>query len=101
MNDKRYSYILYTIVLVILITIGIQIYWNYKNYLTNKQQLVNDVQASLDKAVDDYYADLAQKTTLGFSFGDPGKAGLFEEGSAFTKILSDIDDKNGNIISKV
>ncbi len=96
MNDKRYSYILYTIALVILVTIGIQVYWNYKNYLTNKQQLVNDVQASLDKAVDAYYADLAQKTTLGFSFKDPGKVGVFDKGSPITKILSDIDEKTGN-----
>jgi len=95
MNDKRYSYILYTIVLVILVTIGIQVYWNYKNYLTNKQQLVNDIQTSLDKAVDDYYADLAQKTTLGFSFDGPGKVGVFDEGSPITKILGDIDEKTG------
>ncbi len=95
MNDKRYSYILYTIVLVILVTIGIQIYWNYKNYLTNKQQLVNDVQASLDKAVDDYYADLAQKTTLGFSFASPGQADVFAKNSPFSKILSEIDEKTG------
>jgi len=95
MNDKRYSYILYTIAVVIIVTIGIQIYWNYKNYLTNRQQLVNDVQVSLDKAVDDYYADLAQKTTLGFSFGDLGRKGVFDKDSAFTKILGEIDEKNG------
>ena len=67
MNDKRYQWILYAIVTVIVVTIGIQVFWNYKNYQANKQQLINDVQASLDKAVDDYYADLAERTTLGIS----------------------------------
>ena len=94
MNEKRYRYILYTIAFAIVATIAIQLYWNYKNYLTNKQQLVNDVQVSLDKAVDDYYTDLAQKTTLGFSFSDQDREDLFEKGSTFTKILSDIDEKN-------
>ncbi len=94
MNDKHYSYILYTIVLVILVTIGIQIYWNYKNYLINKQQLINDVQVSLDKSVDDYYTDLAQKTTLGFSFHDIGRESKFNKGNTFVKILSDIREKN-------
>ena len=95
MNDKRYRYILYTIALVIVATIGIQIYWNYKNYLTNKQQLINDVQVSLDKAVDDYYAALAKKTTIGFSFDDARDTdGIFEEGSKFSNILRGIDEKN-------
>jgi len=71
MNDTRYRWILYTIVFVILATIGIQLYWNYKNYLNSKQQLVNDVQVSLDKAVDDYYAQLAERNTLAFAFKGP------------------------------
>jgi len=60
----RYKWILYGIVFVIISTIGIQVYWNYKNYLNSKQQLINDVQISLDKAVDDYYAHLAKKRTI-------------------------------------
>jgi two-component system phosphate regulon sensor histidine kinase PhoR len=95
MNDKRYKWILYTIVAVIAVTIVIQVYWNYKNYQTNKQQLINDVQVSLDKAVDDYYAKLAQETTLGFSFEGVSTDKIFEEGSTFSTILGDIDEKNG------
>ncbi|RZN84287.1 MAG: HAMP domain-containing histidine kinase [Winogradskyella sp.] len=99
MNDKRYRYILYTIILVIIATIGIQVFWNYKNYLTNKQQLINDVQVSLDKAVDDYYANLAKETRVGFSFDETSTNEIFEENSAFTKILKNIDEKNGKIKS--
>ena len=75
MNDVRYKWILYGIVFVTLATIGIQVYWNYKNYLSSKQQLVNDVQVSLDKAVDDYYAHLAKKSTFNIAFkrSDSGK----------------------------
>ncbi len=94
MNDKRYRYILYTITLVIIATIGIQFYWNYKNYLVNKQQFVNDVQTSLDKAVDDYYADLAKKTTIAFSLNGLTSKNAFKEGSQFSEILKNIDSKN-------
>ncbi|RLD30356.1 MAG: two-component sensor histidine kinase [Bacteroidetes bacterium] len=68
MNDKRYKWILYVIVFVILGTITIQVYWNYKNYLVNKQQLVNDVQQSLDNAVETYFAHLAENNTIAFAF---------------------------------
>jgi two-component system phosphate regulon sensor histidine kinase PhoR len=68
MNDNRYRWILYTIVAVIIGTIAIQIYWNYKNYLVNKQQLTNDVQHSLDKAVESYYANLAENNTIAFAY---------------------------------
>ena len=50
MNNKHFQWVLYVIVIVILGTISIQLYWNYKNYQTNKQQLINDVQVSLDNA---------------------------------------------------
>ncbi|SDS64159.1 sensor histidine kinase [Winogradskyella sediminis] len=92
MNDKRYQWILYTIVTVIIITIGIQIYWNYKNYQTNKQQLINEVQISLDKAVDDYYADLAERTTIGvFLEGDMQK-NAFKEGGELEHFFERIDE---------
>jgi len=70
MNDKRYQWILYVIVFVILGTISIQVYWNYKNYLVNKQQLISDVQQSLDNAVETYFADLAENNTMAFAFGN-------------------------------
>lgn len=88
----RYKWILYSIVIVILTTIGIQVYWNYKNYLNSKQQLINEVQISLDKAVDDYYTNLAEKTTIGFAFEGKLDKDTFGENSEFLKIMSKIDE---------
>ena len=64
MNNLKYKGILYFIAAVILATLCIQVYWNYKNYLIGKQQLINEVQSSLDKAVDDYYTDIAKNETF-------------------------------------
>ncbi len=66
MQERNYKAILYFISSVILITLAIQVYWNYKNYQVGKQQLVNDVQASLDDAVSIYYENKAAQNTLGF-----------------------------------
>ena len=94
MKDSKYRWILYTIVLVIIATIGIQVYWNYKNYETNKQQLANDVQTSLDKAVDDYYANLAEETTMGLSLSGSRQKDIFEEGGLLEQITGQIDEGN-------
>jgi len=92
MNDSKFRYILYIIIVVILSTIAIQAYWNYKNYQTNKQQLINEVQISLDKAVDDYYAALAERTTFGvFLEGDQQK-NAFAEGGKLDEFLKNIDE---------
>ncbi|MEZ4858370.1 MAG: HAMP domain-containing sensor histidine kinase [Flavobacteriaceae bacterium] len=66
MNEQRSKTILFYIASVILVTLCIQVYWNYKNYQTGKQQLVNDVQTSLDNAVEQYYTQLATKHSLRF-----------------------------------
>lgn len=87
MNDKRYRWILYVIVFVILGTIAIQVYWNYKNYLINKQQLINDVQISLDNAVETYYADLTEKSTLGFIIKATSQKDFFKGIGVFDSII--------------
>jgi signal transduction histidine kinase len=89
MNDKRYQWILYIIVFVIIGTISIQVYWNYKNYLVNKQQLINDVQISLDNAVEGYYADLAENKTFAFAF-DTINSNFIEHGK-FDSIIRKVD----------
>ncbi|WP_420602690.1 sensor histidine kinase [Flagellimonas sp.] len=53
--------------MTILVTIGIQIYWNIQNYATNKQRLINEVQISLDNSVEAYYAGLAKTDFFAFA----------------------------------
>ncbi len=97
MNDAKYQYTLYLIVVVIIATIGIQTYWNYKNYLSNKQQLITDVQISLDKAVDDYYAEIAQNTTLGLKYHSDNEDDIFKEDGVLDRLTKSIDDNNSQI----
>jgi signal transduction histidine kinase len=91
MNDKRYQWILYVIVFVILGTIAIQVYWNYKNYLVNKQQLINDVQISLDNVVDAYYANLAEKSSIGFFIETTSQENFFGDDGKFDSIIQKLN----------
>lgn len=64
MNTKKYTWIFYLIAATILTTIAVQIFWNYKNYQENKQRVKNEIQLSLDSAVEIYYSNLAKKDFL-------------------------------------
>jgi len=64
MNEKKYKQIFYFITLTIIVTIGVQFYWNYKNYQENKRQLVNEIQISFDNSIEEYYAALAKEEYL-------------------------------------
>jgi len=66
MNRFKYRWILYFISAVIFTTLCIQGYWNYKNYQLGKQQLINDVQTSIDNAVDQYFTQLATGESFKF-----------------------------------
>ena len=61
MQQKRHLWSLYLIITTIIISIAVQVYFNFKNYQINKQQFINEVQISLDNATDIYYVDLAKK----------------------------------------
>ena len=89
MNNKKLNWILYIIILVIASTISIQVYWNYKNYQINKQQLINDVQVSLDNAVNNYYENLAKKETLDFTMSSTD--------TCWPTITSDLESMMGHI----
>lgn len=67
MNQKNYNWMLYIITVVIIGVISIQFYWNYENYKNQESILINEVQTSLDKAVEDYYEELARENTLNSS----------------------------------
>jgi len=100
MNDLKYKWILNIIIVVILTTIGIQAYWNYKNYLTNKKQLTNEVQIRLDNAVDEYYTKLAENTTYKFSFneGEVNENIVVDGDTNYDHLFQDINTKQKDTI---
>ena len=101
MNDVRYRWILNTIVVVILCTIAIQVYWNYKNYLNSKQQLINDVQVSLDNAVDNYYAKMAEHNTLAFAFSLDDSTNIHDHNKEIDSIIEKLDFSSRNDSIKI
>lgn len=61
MNDKKHRWIFYLISATIIATITVQLYWNYKNYEQNKQYVVNEIQESLDNAIEEYFLKLGKE----------------------------------------
>ncbi len=105
MNESKYKALLYFISLVILATLSIQLYWNYKNYQTSKQQLINDVQTSLDNAVDEYYAKLAKENSFEIMEDHFGMELEFSEGLHINKdsiqiIIADTSTSYGFLSSR-
>ena len=66
MNTKKYRWLLYIITLTVITTISVQVYWNYKNYQQNKQRVLNEIQISLDNALEEYFADIAKNSRVAF-----------------------------------
>lgn len=52
--------------IVILSTICLQVYWNYKNYITNKNRLFNEIQIAYDKALEIYFTEQSKKDVISF-----------------------------------
>lgn len=98
MQKNSYKNVLYFITLVILVTLSIQVYWNFKNYEASKQQLINDVQISLDNAVDQYYTELAERNAIRFS-SDSSNISAFFKKSSFSRFLKKIDSGDVNFKS--
>ena len=75
MNTTKNKWILYLIVITIITTIAIQFYWNFKNYEENKRQVTNEIQLSLDNAIEEYFAKVAKEefTTIINLNGNKGK----------------------------
>ena len=61
MNTRKYNWILYIITSTIVITIAVQLYWNFRNYQENKLRVQNEIQSSLDNAIDEYYSGLSKE----------------------------------------
>ena len=107
MQERHYKTILYFIIAAIFGTLAIQGYWNYKNYQTGKQQLINDVQVSLDNAVNNYYANKTEQRFKDFTFVEELKSAdsiinRFRNDSVFMKFdrldsISKADDTSVDI----
>ena len=80
-------------------------YWNYKNYLTGKKQLIAEVQNSIDNAVEDYFTDLAKENLIGFTLNDSIVNGDFTKldsiVSAYDRIDSLANKNNQNVHIKI
>jgi len=81
MNSKKQHWTLYSITATIVLTIAVQLYWNYNNYLDNKQRVKNEIQSSLDTAIDEYYTDVSKSNFFSIINNDSiiNKQGLFED----------------------
>lgn len=73
MPNMTFRRILYFICAVIAVTASIQLYWNYKNYTDGQQQLIREVQSSVDNAIDSYFIVMAERNTIGISVTKDGE----------------------------
>lgn len=50
--------------ILVLATICLQVYWNYKNYSSNKDRLRNEVQIAYDKSLETYFEEDSKETFI-------------------------------------
>ncbi|AMC10903.1 hypothetical protein Lupro_06435 [Lutibacter profundi] len=67
MNKRNYKWVVYFITITIITTIIVQVYWNYREYKINKQNLIGKVQLSLDNAVEAYFVNLTKSGIITFT----------------------------------
>ncbi len=70
MDKKNYKWVVYFIGVTIITTIAVQVYWNYREYQINKQNLISKVQLSLDNSVEAYFANLTKSGIITFTSSD-------------------------------
>jgi len=70
MNKQNYKWVVYFIAITIITTIAVQVYWNYREYQINKQNLISKVQLSLDNSVEAYFANLTRSGIITFNSSD-------------------------------
>jgi len=67
MNKKNYKWVVYFITITVITTITVQVYWNYREYQINKQNLISKVQLSLDNSVEAYFVNLTKSGIITFT----------------------------------
>ena len=101
MNTQKYQWLFYLITATIIATIGVQFYWNYKNYEENKRQVTNEIQLSLDNAVEEYYSSLAKNDFLTIIDDNSNSVAIFKNPLNLIKEKSYKSKSIGNIINKI
>ena len=101
MNTQKYQWLFYLITATIIATIGVQFYWNYKNYEENKRQVTNEIQLSLDNAVEEYYSSLAKSDFLTIIDNNSNSVAIFKNPLKLIKEKSYKSKSIGNIINKI
>jgi len=67
MNKRNYKWVVYFIAITVITTIAVQVYWNYREYQINKQNLISKVQLSLDNSVEAYFVNLTKSGIITFT----------------------------------
>jgi two-component system phosphate regulon sensor histidine kinase PhoR len=101
MNTQKYQWLFYLITATIIATIGVQFYWNYKNYEENKRQVTNEIQLSLDNAVEEYYSSLAKSDFLTIIDNNSNSVAIFKNPLNLIKEKTYKSKSIGNIINKI
>lgn len=50
--------------IIVLSTICLQVYWNYKNFITNEERLKNEVQIAYDNSLEIYFDEASKETFI-------------------------------------
>jgi two-component system phosphate regulon sensor histidine kinase PhoR len=106
MEPKIYKFILFIIIANVLATIGMQVFWNIKNYKENKTQLIKDVQTAFDNSIEYYYVEDSKNDFLAFvsentSVSDPNFIEKAQLDTVFNKkgLLSNKPKNSSDIAS--
>lgn len=78
MNQKKHKYIILFITITVIATVGLQLYWNLKNYKENKRRLINEVQIAFDNSIEHYYVEDIKNDVVTF-IGKSGDSESFVE----------------------
>ncbi len=64
MKRQRFKWELFFIAISIIATLGLQIYWNIKNFQEAKERIINEVQIALDLSVEQYFATISKQKII-------------------------------------
>jgi signal transduction histidine kinase len=77
MKTKNFRFIIAFITFTIVATIGLQVFWNIKNYSENKHQLVNEVLNAFDNGIEYYYVEDVKNDFVAFIADSTVKSDAF------------------------